>query len=37
MSHLLQEWGDRLPRRAVEPETGNQDDIHACDVPPGVV
>ena len=33
---LLEGGHDLVPRRAVEPETGNQDDVHARSVPSGV-
>ncbi len=34
---LLEDGNDLLPRRSVEPEPGNQDDVHAHGVPPGVM
>jgi len=37
VTRLLEDGNDLLPRRSVEPEAGNQDDVHARGVPPGVM
>jgi hypothetical protein len=31
MSDLLESRNDLVPRRAIKPETGNQDDVHGTD------